>query len=111
MTTSDNITWVVTFSGNTDDGSDGFKSVKDGVYDLTIDGSKVHPMGAPGVNMEANATTTFHRLFGDSNAATTPIGGTPGTDFQAIVNTSDNLAFRSAFNNPLNYQAFFDLRP
>jgi hypothetical protein len=46
-------------------------------------------------------------LSGGSLAAT-PSGGTPGTDFQAVVNTGDNLAFRRAFNNPAKYAAFLD---
>jgi hypothetical protein len=110
LSTTDNTTWTVTFTGNTDIGADGFDSLKDGVYDLNIDAAKVHPLGVPGVSMAANQTTTFHRLFGDTNAAATPAGGTPGTDFEAIVNTGDNLAFRNAFNKPAGggYQAFLD---
>jgi len=50
--------------------------------------------------MAANQTTTFDRFFGDTNAPATPAGGTPGTDFAAVVNTADNLAFRAAFNKP-----------
>ena len=88
FSTSDNVTWIVTFVGNTDAGVDGFNSLKDGVYDLNIDAAKVHPVGAPGVTMAANRTTTFHRLFGDTGLPTTPTGGTPGTDYQAIVNTA-----------------------
>jgi hypothetical protein len=105
---SDKKTWTVTFSGNTEDGADGLKSLKDGVYDLNIDAAKVHPLGTPGVSMAGNSTTTFHRLFGDSNPPSTPSGGTAGADFQAIVNTGDNLAFRSAFNNPAAYKSHFD---
>jgi hypothetical protein len=110
LSTTDNITWTVTFTGNTDIGADGFHSLKDGVYDLNIDAAKVHPLGVPGVSMAANQTTTFHRLFGDTNPAATPAGGTPGTDFEAIDNTGDNLAFRNAFNKPAGggYQAFLD---
>ena len=58
--------------------------------------------------MAANSTTTFHRLFGDTGAPTTPAGGTPNVDFEAVVNSGDNLAFRGAFNNAANYKAFFD---
>jgi hypothetical protein len=108
IASADNISWTVTFVGNTDAGADGFNSLRDGVYDLKIDAAKVHPLGVPGVNMAANETTTFHRLFGDTNAPTTPPGGTPGSDFEAIVNSGDNLAFRNAFNNPSTYRAFFD---
>ena len=44
------------------------------------------------------------------DAPTTPTGGTPGTDYQAIVNTADNLNFRAAFNKPAGggYQPFLD---
>jgi hypothetical protein len=109
FTSSDNKTWVVTFVGNTETGGDGLNSIKDGLYAFNIDASKVHPLGAAGVNMVANpATTVFHRLFGDSNAPSTPVGGIPGTDFQAIVNSGDNLAFRGSFNVPGNYKNYFD---
>jgi hypothetical protein len=109
LTTSDNITWVVTFAGNTDDGSDGYNSLKDGVYELVIDAAKVHPSNAPSVNMAAQVATTFHRLFSDSNGAETTNGGKPGADFRATVNTGDNLAFRGVFNNPQSYVAALDL--
>ena len=82
----------------------------DGVYDLNIDATKVHPDGAPKVNMAADRSTTFHRLFGDTGPPTTPSGVTPGMEYQAIVNTGDNLAFRAAFNKPAGggYQPFLD---
>jgi endonuclease/exonuclease/phosphatase family metal-dependent hydrolase len=108
LATSDNITWTITFTGNTEGGADGFHSLKDGVYDLKIDAAKVHPFGAPGANMAADSITTFNRLFGDDDAPTTPDGGTPGADFRAIVDTGDNLSFRGAFNNPGNYKSAFD---
>jgi hypothetical protein len=110
VTTTDNVNWIVTFIGNTDNGVDGFNSLKDGVFDLNIDAAKVHPLGAPTVNMTANRTYTFHRLFADNALPITPDGGTPGTDFMAINNTGDNLAMRSAFNKPIDagYQAFLD---
>jgi hypothetical protein len=108
VSTTDNITWIVTFTGNTDAGADGINSLKDGVYDLNIDAAKVHPFGTPGVSMAANRTTTFHRLFGDTNAPTTPHHGTPGVDFEAAVNSGDNLVFRKALNDPSAYKAFLD---
>jgi hypothetical protein len=107
-TSTDNITWVVTFTGNTDNGADGFNSLKDGVYDFNVAADKVHPVGLPGVNMASNSTTTIHRLFGDTNLPSTPNGGVPGVDFLAVINTGDNLAFRGAFNNAAAYKAFFD---
>ena len=84
-----------------------FRDAQD-VYDFIVDAFKVHPLGAPGVGMSVNSTTTFYRLFGDTDAATTPAGGALGGDFQAVVNSGDNLPFRSSFNNPANYRAFLD---
>jgi autotransporter-associated beta strand protein len=107
-TSTDNVAWIVTFAGNTEDGADGIHSLQDGVYDLAVEAVKVHPLGVPGINMAANAVTTFHRLFGDVDAPETPAGGAPGIDFQAIVNTGDNFAFRTAFNRPEEYKAFLD---
>src|SRR6185369_10555013 len=66
---TDKITWTVTFVGNTDDGADNFRSLKDGVYYLRVSAPKVHPLGVPGVRMAADSKTTFHRLFGDSDGA------------------------------------------
>jgi hypothetical protein len=108
VATADNITWIVIFAGNTDDGADGFNSLKDGVYDFKVDAAKVHPQGIAAISMAASSTTTFHRLFGDTSPPATPAGGAPGVDFQAIVNTGDNLAFRGAFNSAATYKAFFD---
>jgi len=109
---ADKKTWRVTFSGPgaVDVGADGLASLKDGVYDCTIDGAKVHPLGVPAMRMATSATTTFYRLFGDANTAATPVGGTAGVDFEAIVNGADNLAFRNAFNKPVGsgYQASLD---
>jgi hypothetical protein len=110
LSTTDNITWTVTFSGNTEIiGSDGFASLKDGVYDFKIDATKVHRSGSPTVTMTANSTTTFHRLYGDIDSPGTPAGGAPNVDFSAVVNTGDNLAFRAAFNRPApDYKAYLD---
>jgi N-acetylneuraminic acid mutarotase len=108
LASSDNITWVVTFSGNTEMGLDGLNSLQDGVYDFNISAAKVHPFGVPGVTMAANSTTTVHRLFGDTNAPGTPVGGVPGADFEAVVNTGDNLVFRGAFNSAASYKAYLD---
>jgi hypothetical protein len=109
MATTDNITWVVTFVGNTDDGADTFNSLKDGVYDFTVVASKVHPSGVGGINMAADNKITFHRLFGDLDNPTTPDGGTPNVDFTTVVNTGDNIIFRDAFNRPVpDYKAYLD---
>jgi autotransporter-associated beta strand protein len=109
LSTIDGVTWIVTFSGNTDDGADGVHSLKDGVYDFKISATSVHPVGVPTLNMSASSTTTFHRLYGDVDKPETPAGGTAGVDFAANVNTGDNFAFRSAFNRPSpDYRAFLD---
>jgi glucose/arabinose dehydrogenase len=104
------VTWIVTFAGNTDPASaaDGFASIKDGVYDLKLDGTKIHPVGHPGVSASPRDPYVFHRFFGDTNAPTTPAGGAAGVDFLAVVNTGDNLTFRDAFNNAANYRAALD---
>ena len=82
--------------------------------DLNIEAAKVHLLAVPSATMAFNSTTAFHRLFGDTGAPATPTGGTPGTDFEAFVNTRD-IAFRAAFNKPAGggYQPFLDhyLRP
>jgi fibronectin-binding autotransporter adhesin len=107
---SDNKTFTVTFTGAVDPASppavyDGFNSLRDGVYDYTIDATKVHPLGQPGTNLSANSTGTFHRLYGDSNAPTQA-----GNTLTAVVNTGDNLGFRNAFNKPVGggYIPYFD---
>ncbi len=108
LVTEDNITWIVTFVGNTDDGEDGYNSIRDGVYDLNIIAAKVHSLGVPDFDMAAGSTFAFHRLYGDVNATMTPDGGTEGVDFVTIVSTADYFAFSSAFNNLAEYQAFLD---
>jgi hypothetical protein len=106
--TAGNLIWYVTFAGNTEVGADGLASFKDGVYDFNIDASKVHLFDAPGIAMAASHTTTFHRLFGDSDAPVAPSGGTADAAFEATVTTGDNFRFRAAFNNDSNYQRSFD---
>jgi hypothetical protein len=108
LATTDYITWIVTFVGNTDNGVDGYNSLKDGVYDLLFDASMIHPLGVPQIQMASDAMFVFHRLFGDKDAAGTPAGGTVGVDFQGILNSGDNLVFQSTLNNPSNYLAYFD---
>jgi hypothetical protein len=48
LSTSDNVTWTVSFAGNSEGGSDGIRSLKDGVYDLKISAATVHPLGRVG---------------------------------------------------------------
>ena len=86
--------------------SDLYLGNDNGVYKLTIDKTKVHPVGSPTTNMAADSTTVFHRLYGDIGAPTQT-----GSDFSALVNSVDNLQFRGAFNKPAGggYLAFFDV--
>jgi len=58
-------------------------SLQDGVYDLNIAASKVHPFGVPGINMAGNSSTTFHRLFLDEVAE--PGGSLPDVLVQRAV--------------------------
>jgi hypothetical protein len=113
LNSTDKTTWTVTFAGvgTVETGIDGFASLKDGVYDLKVDGAKVHPLGNPGISMNGTQTKTFHRLYGDTDAPSTTPGGTPGVDFTAaVLSTGDNLAFRNAFNKPAGagYVPFLD---
>jgi hypothetical protein len=55
------LTYVVTFSGSGVTNG----SIADGVYDLSVDHTKVHD--AVGQTMAADYVFTFFRLFGDSN--------------------------------------------
>jgi len=100
--------WTVTFSGaNAQTGTNGFASLKDGVYDLNINGAMVHPTSNPSSSLGGTSTTTFGSLFGKSTGPTSTPNGT-GTDYSMVLNSADNLAFRKAFNNDANYQAYFD---
>jgi fibronectin-binding autotransporter adhesin len=108
VSSTDNITWTVTFSGNTDNGADGFNSIRDGVYNINVIGSKVHPQGNPGVSGSSTFTQVFHRLFGDIHAPAQAPNGSGGIDFTAIVNSGDNLQFRNSFNNAATYKPYFD---
>ncbi len=108
--TTNNITWTITFIGNTDpsipgDPFDGFASIRDGVYDLVVDTAFVHPLGVPSVSGTTETTTTFHRLFGDATGEQLPVIGNNHVTLGAI---DDNFAFRSSFNNPTGYLAYFD---
>jgi len=105
---ADLITYVVTFNGNTDNGADFINSIKDGVYDFKIDATKVRSFSNQTIFMTSSSTTTFHRLFGDTNSPSTPVGGTSGVDFEAVVNSVDNLQFRGAFNIAAGYKAYLD---
>ena len=107
MSTADNITWFVTFSGNTDNGLDGFNSLKDGVYSFKVDAAKVHPRNVPTVGMSADSVTVFHRLFGDTDAPAS-LPGPNGIDFNARIASIDNLAMVTTFNHPASYNRILD---
>jgi hypothetical protein len=47
-------------------------------------------------------------LFGEFDAPSTPGGGTPGVDYEQLVNSGDNWEFLGSKNNPGNYLAYFD---
>ncbi len=102
-------TWILSFDGNTDPTgtppTDGFQSLKDGVYDFTIDAAKVHPLGFPSVNAVSGSSTVFHRLFGDSTGEELPVVGNAHV---TVVAVDDNFSFRSSFANAANYNAGFD---
>jgi hypothetical protein len=57
----------------------------------------------------ANTMTTLHRLFGDAGIPDSVVNAGP-TTFSAIVNSSDNFDFSSAFNKPHGggFQAYLD---
>ncbi len=105
---ADNTTWIATFQGNTDDGGDGIKSLKDGVYDFKLAAGGVHPLGAPAMSMAVDFTYTFFRLFGDLGSPTTSTDGAGVASNTATVTTTENLAFRGAFNAPTSYYSPFD---
>ena len=71
VSSNDNMTWTVTFTGNTDPGADGFNSLRDGVYDLNIIANRVHPLGVTdrehGRQFHDDFSSAFrrHRRSGD----------------------------------------------
>ncbi|MBX7103761.1 MAG: hypothetical protein K1X57_06755, partial [Gemmataceae bacterium] len=88
-----------------------FGSLVDGRYSLTVVASKVHDPAVTALTMTADATTTFHRLFGDAdgNARVDVVdfaairlslfGNAMTFDFNndGTVSTADILQFRSRF--------------
>jgi hypothetical protein len=101
-------TWVVTFSGAGVSGN----SIANGVYDITLDGTKVTSESSPTATL-ASRTDTFYRLFGDSNGD----GRVNNADYAAFLNTNGlktgQTGFNAAFDsnadgrvNNLDYGAF-----
>lgn len=84
LTTDDNIHWVLTFENGSGASAPG-GSIGDGVYDSTIDASKVTPVLSDGDTMAANRVDTFWRLYGD-------------LDGNETVNNADSRAFSQSFN-------------
>jgi hypothetical protein len=54
---------VLTFTGSTIVGG----SLSDGVYDVTVVGSRVHAGTAAGPTLSADSTLAFHRLYSDAD--------------------------------------------
>src|SRR5262249_30862300 len=81
LASGDGKTWIITFSGN---GVDAGGSIADGVYDITIDHTKVKLVTSPSTTMAADYTSAFHRLFGDLNG-------------DGVVNALENGQFRNVF--------------
>jgi hypothetical protein len=103
--------WVVTFSGSGVAGG----SIGDGVYDLTLDPTKVTSESTPTAPVTPRATDTFYRLFGDINGD----GRVNNADYAAFLNTNGlktgQAGFNAAFDsngdgrvNNLDYGAFLN---
>ena len=85
-------TYILTFTGTNTE----FGSVVDGRYVLTLYASGVHTTA--GGQLSADASLTFHRLFGDVNG-------------DGIIGSYDLVAFRSALNATVTdaaYRSYFD---
>src|SRR5437899_661661 len=73
------LTYVITFTGSSVING----SIADGVYDLQLDGTKVHDSSGQG--LASNYVFTFFRLYGDFNG-------------DGAVNNADFFQFRKTFN-------------
>jgi hypothetical protein len=87
------LTWIVTFSGT----AGNFRSIADGVYNITLDNTQVSATFGAGT-LSASRTDTFYRLFGDRDA----------TGATKSVGNSDANSFSPTFNNAANYNPAFD---
>jgi hypothetical protein len=103
--------WVVTFSGSGVTGG----SIGDGVYDLTLDPTKVTSESTPTASVTPRAADTFYRLFGDANGDMR----VNNSDYAAFLNTNGLKAGQAGFNaafdsngdgrvNNLDYGAFLN---
>src|SRR5205807_8073467 len=90
---ADFVTWTITFYGSGVSAG----SIADGVYDLTVDHTKVTGHSG-GTAMAGNQTFTFDRLVGDINGDRT-VDAADEDEFNAtyLRSTSDPL-FRGGFD-------------
>jgi hypothetical protein len=82
--------WVVTFSGAGVTGN----SIANGVYDITLDSTKVTSETNPTATVTPRATDTFYRLFGDINGD----GRVNNADYAAFLSTNGLNTGQSGFN-------------
>lgn len=107
--------WVLKFSGSDSvvvNRTDGYACLKDGVYEIIVDGSRVI-----GSNESVDGVITQYpahsfvdnvvALFGDADGSQQDMNGLAGYAM-STVSTGDNLAFRQAFNNSNRYLPYFD---
>jgi fibronectin type 3 domain-containing protein len=92
-TTDGGLTWTIPILNSTAF-SDATGSLKDGIYKLTVDPSKITGGTLSGTNL----STTFHRLYGD-------------IDGNKTVNSADYFKFKAAFGSiagQANFNSNFD---
>jgi len=89
INTSDSKTFTLTFSGATIVGG----SLADGVYNISIDHTKVH--SDAGVNLNMDFSRNFHRVFGD-------------LDGDGDCDATDQLMFRNAMIGPYKWYLDYD---
>lgn len=88
-------------------GQDNYRVLRNGVYGLEVDGSKVHDAANAQITSD-NYYHAFHVLFGDTDAPVDTPNGDGTTHHWAQVNTADKAIFDQAFGQPANYDACLD---